>query len=387
MVNLILARLLKASGSGEFYYAINNLSIITLLGSLSLESGMTYFLSKKQVDEKELMTISLLWSVIAGILVVIFFLLFPGNYFLAIIPYNKPLFIFLFITGNLLTTYFSGLFFGKHQFSFPHLVPAITNVVLFLFYGWILITKNQFAIPNVMGVYFASFLFNGILLNILYHSKYSKIFFIRVPTKDTLVKLFRYSGVALVANVVAFLAYRVDYWILKGFSPKIISDAALGNYIQVSKLVQLFLFAPTIIATVVFPASAAKTDSNFGKKVNKMIMQVLLLNAIACIALLVSGKWIFNFFYGDSFSLMYWCFVFSVPAILSISVIRILASYFAGINRIRYNLVGGLIALVVIVALNFWLIPLLGINGSALADSVGYLFYMVFLFACYHYNE
>jgi O-antigen/teichoic acid export membrane protein len=71
--------------------------------------------------------------------------------------------------------------------------------------------------------------------------------------------------------------------------------------------------------------------------------------------------------------------VFSVPEILSITIIRILASYFAGTNRVRFNFIGSLIALIVVTVLNFWLVPLMGINGSALADSAGYFAYMIFL--------
>ncbi len=347
---------------------------------------MTYFLSKKQIDEKELITISLLWSFIAGALVT-FFLIFLSNEFFSTIPYNKPLYSFLFISGTLLTTYFSGLFFGQRQFFYPHLVPAIVNIIVSLFCGWVLITKRQSDIPTAMTIYFASFIVNGIVLCILYHSKYSATFLLRLPGKSTIIKLFRYSAVALVANVVSFLAYRVDYWILKGFSPQIISNAALGNYIQVAKLVHLFLFAPTIVATVVFPTSAAKTDLKFNKEFKKMIWRVLVLNTAACFVLLISGKWLFTFLYGDSFSLMYQCFVFSAPAILAISVTRLLASYFAGTNRVKYNLTGGLIALVIIVLLNFSLIPLMGINGAALADSVGYISCMIFLLVFFSYKE
>jgi len=58
LVNLIFANLLNAAGSGELYYSINNFSIITLLASLSLESGNTYFLSKKEIANEELTTLN-----------------------------------------------------------------------------------------------------------------------------------------------------------------------------------------------------------------------------------------------------------------------------------------------------------------------------------------
>ncbi len=60
LVNILFANLLSASGSGELYYTINNFSAIALLASLSLESGNTYFLSRKEIDDTELATLSLI---------------------------------------------------------------------------------------------------------------------------------------------------------------------------------------------------------------------------------------------------------------------------------------------------------------------------------------
>lgn len=378
LLNIFFSRLLGASGSGAFYYAINNFSIITLVASGTLESGMTYFLAKKEIRENELITISLIWSLVAGALsaILIFFFyerFFPASHYISIS------YAFLFITGNLLTTYFSGLFFAKKEFLLPQLIPAIVNIVILIFFGVLSIQKDQNNTNFIIGIYFAGFIVSGILLGIFFHRKYSLLFLLQKIPFHSFNKLLRYSSFALITNIVAFLAYRIDYWILKSFPSTVVTDAAIGNYIQVSKLVQLFLFAPTVIATIVFPATATGEDPGFNKSFKKMVWQVLLLNVLACAIILIVGSWLFIFIYGKSFSMMYKCFVFSVPEILSITIIRILASYFAGTNRVRFNFIGSLIALIVVTVLNFWLVPLMGINGSALADSAGYFAYMIFL--------
>ncbi|MEJ7681191.1 MAG: oligosaccharide flippase family protein [Segetibacter sp.] len=64
--------------------------------------------------------------------------------------------------------------------------------------------------------------------------------------------LIRYALVALAANVIFFLVYRVDYWFVK----KYCTLQELGNYIQVSKLGQMLLIIPTIISSVVLPQTA-----------------------------------------------------------------------------------------------------------------------------------
>lgn len=373
-----MAQLLKAAGSAELYYAINNLSIIVLIAGLSLESGITFYLSKKLYPEGELVSLSLFWSLIAGILITGIFLWQPDWASFTAQLFSRPLFIFMFVAGNLLITYFSACFYGRKQFFFPHLLPALINFGLAIFYGWLLLTGTSITIPASLLIYFTGYMASGVLLLLVFFIRYPGSSPVRIPSGATITGLLRYSGMALVANLVAFLAYRVDYWLLKSF-PGIIDETALGNYIQVSKLVQLFLFAPTVVATVVFPFIASRQAGEFDKETRQITIRVLLLNILACSVLSIVGRWIFPWLFGKSFSFMYSCFLFSIPAILAISVIRILASFFAGVNKIIYNLTGSLIALVTIILLNLWLIPLMGINGSAIADSSGYLLYLAYL--------
>jgi len=374
LVNILFSRVLGAADSGQLYYVVNNFSFVILLSSLSMESGMTYFMSKKEIDEKELVTISIIWSIIVGITVAI--ILFLSRRHIPAFFDHTSLNSFLFISGTLLTTYFSALFFGKKQFVYPHLVPALINILLMLY---VVITPDKSEnVGLLVTVYFGSSWVSGIVMTVVYHIKYGTHFSLRLPSAVTYGKLYKYSGLAFITNIISFLAYRVDYWILQAFSPRIISEVALGNYIQVSKLVQLFLFLPTILATIIFPMSASSPNRDY-RQFRKMTLQVLFLNITGCIIAAMIGKWFFPFVYGKTFGLMYSCFLFSVPVILAMTVVRIVSSYFAGINRIKYNLIGCCITLATVILMNFLLIPSMGINGSALADSIGYLAYMLVL--------
>jgi O-antigen/teichoic acid export membrane protein len=378
LVNLVFARVLGAGSSGELYYTINNFSILALLTSFSLESGLTYFHSQKAIDEKQLITLSFIWALAAGVIATLLAAGLKGNFF-SDTPYEVSGYSFLFISGTLLTTFISGLFYGRQHFLFPHLIPAAMNGMVLLVFVALYMFQQHIQTEILITVYFISIPVGGIILGILYHRIYSLRFSFSRISRSALVKLLQYSGLAFMANMVAFLVYRIDYWILKGFSPHIITDAALGNYIQVTKLVQIFLFAPSVIATIVFPVTAAGRQPGLKQDFRKIIFRLVIINLLACGFLLLAGQWIFVYVYGESFAMMYNCFVFSVPAILAITVVRVVASYFAGANRIRYNLIGSLLALVIITALNFLLIPSMGINGAALADSAGYTAYMVLL--------
>ncbi len=379
LVNILLSRYMGAASSGLLYYTIGNYAVIALIISFSFESGITYFLSHKGIPEAELLGFCFLWATAASLLATGLLYFFHSNY---LFPngYSNIHLSASYFAGTLLTTFFSAMFFAKREFSISFLVPTVTNIIFLFFF---LIPSFTQHIANSRGPmiisFFASYFVNGLGLACIYFMRYSSLNKLQRPSRRTIQKLWNYSSLAFITNIAAFFAFRVDYWILKGFSPGLISIASLGNYIQVSRIVQIFLLLPTIVATVVFPATAAGEGLLPKTELNKIIQQVLLLSCLACLFVFIIGKWAFVFVFGNSFNEMYLCFVYSIPAILSIALVRIVSAYFAGANLVRFNLAGTIIALSLVTIFNFILVPIMGINGAALADSIGYLGYMMIL--------
>jgi O-antigen/teichoic acid export membrane protein len=371
LVNMLIARVMGAADSGAFFYTINNLSIIILVSSLSLESGLSFHLSRKNISEQDAAGLSIAWSVGAAVLSALVVL------FISDISIG---FALLFISGNLLIGLFSGLFYAKKSFVLPLVIQALANMLIILYTSWILLDNEIADKGLLMWIYFGSYLLAGVMMAFLFFAKYSLHFFSFLSVKKIFSSVIAYSLTAFIANLVAFLVYRVDYWILEYFMPVPVSGSAMGNYIQVAKLVQLFLFAPTVLATVIFPLTAAEDESANPEGIKKILLRLSIINAVLILILVIAGHWLFTFVYGNDFELMYKCFLYLIPGVLAISCVRVLASYFAGLNKVKYNLTGSLFALVLIVGLNFLLIPSMGINGAALADSAGYAAYLVFLF-------
>ena len=91
----------------------------------------------------------------------------------------------------------------------------------------------------------------------------------KFPERHLFKQIIRYSLTALGANAVFFLVYRIDY-LFVNYSP-VCSAADLGNYIQVSKLGQMMLVVPQIIASVVFPRTASGIEP---ESLNKAIITI-----------------------------------------------------------------------------------------------------------------
>ncbi len=376
IINILLARHFQASVSGAVYYISSIYALVVLVSSLSLESGIIYFTAKKEMDPQKLFNFSIAWSCLVTI-VTFFITWYFFNEAYRELPAQLILFsAVFFITGNLLVTYCSGFFYAANNFKTPNIIIVLGTVILIILipYG------GRSVIPaisneNYFYIYFSVFLLQGIAMAIAAGSISIKKWSFQFLTPVQFKTLSRYCFMAFAGNIIFFMLYRVDYF----FVEKYCTAQQLGNYIQVSKLVHLFFILPTILASVVFPMTAADQRQSVHNMLTLLSRAIFLLYGIACLILAFTGKWLFPFVFGESFTEMYQPFLWLIPGILSLSGIFTLTAYFAGRNRIRVNITGSLFALIVIVIGDIIFIPRFGINAAALVSSLGYIVYQGYI--------
>ncbi len=103
ILNIFIARHFEASYTGQLYYVVSWLSLITLILSASMESGMLYFASKKEIEQSVLLNFSLLWIAVIALLLSLSLVLI---FFLGSVKLNlsTSIFAIVFVCGNLLMT-------------------------------------------------------------------------------------------------------------------------------------------------------------------------------------------------------------------------------------------------------------------------------------------
>lgn len=372
-LNILIARHFKAAGSGWVFYLINNLSIILLITGISLESGAAYFTSKNEISQPKIAGFCFVWAFIAtaaSVLLLWVFQAISPNYFSL-----GPRYLMVcacYVLGVLLINYFSALFFAKQNFFLPNLILLCGNILIVLvliFSGDSIVHGSRFII-----IYFSSFLAQGLMLAFAYFIDSHSFKDIGFLSFYEIKKILSYSLVALSANIVFFLVYRVDYWFVKVFC----TEDALGNYIQVSKLGQIFMLVPSMIAAIIFPKTASGLYGGVSDSLQVLSRFLFNTYIIVIVVLIVSGKWLFPFLYGKSFNEMYYAFLLLSPGILSLSTLALLSAYFAGKNRLAVNLAGSVFSLLVIFAGDILLIPKFGIRAAAAVSSGGYICYLIY---------
>lgn len=373
LLNIMIARYFEASHSGLIYFVTNSFALIVAISSFSMESGVAYYSASGEVPILRLANFSLWWTLIAT--TVVFVVLKVAGYF-ELIPesYNQLFFpAVCYVAGCLLVNFYMAAFYSRKNFRLPNIVLICVNLVLAILVPFS--TGMLFSIQTYVDIYFLGFLLQGLLITFFFYIRYAKPSLFQLPSRAAFSKLAKYSMTAFLANVLFFLVYRIDYWFVEYYC----TSDALGNYIQVSKLTQTLFILPSMIASAVFPAIVSSAESRISEKVATIARVLLLIYLSICLLLAATGYWLFPFVFGKTFGDMYAAFLLLIPGILVLVMMFPVTAYYAGVKKIRLNVIALFFSLIFIIMGNLMLTPQYGINGAALASTVGYIVYHVFL--------
>lgn len=391
LLNVFLSRYLQAAGSGWVYFLSNIFSFSLIIFSVSLESGITYFASGKIIEPKKLIWFTIVWGFIVALLVLaaVYIYIFFSPGIPAITQSQFYFFSSCYIVGLFLSICGSSLFYAANNFIIPNFLLISWNIVFIIFIPWYTPAADMVAAGSILKFYFLIFLLQGLSVCIAYLIKEKAFKTVSLPGTAEIKSIFRYSALALMANIIFFLVYRIDYLFVNA-SP-VCTAADLGNYIQVSKLGQMLLIFPQIIASVIFPRSASGIDR---KELNTSLMIIARLFSqlylVIMIVIVVCGKFLFTGLFGETFNKMQLPFIILVPGIFSLSVLSLLSAYFSGKGKVSVNVTGAVVALLFVIAGDYFFVPLYGIVAAAIISTLGYtinLGYSLYIFyKDYHIN-
>src|ERR1700744_2848089 len=240
LLNIAIARVFRAAGSGDFLFLVANFQLAAFVASFSLESGIQYFGTGDNSLIGAFSRFIVRYAVLATIILVVLLVVLLSTHLLrpSIAPVLFAAYAVGYICGTVLFRFFSVLSYAVRGFVLPAAAETACNLMLMIL----------LALRPSPAVFFACFYLAPLVCAL--------VIYIRLRRRHPLVPgkginfpaLVRYAGLSFLANLVFWGVYRIDYW----FVAANCSPAELGNYIQASKLAQLFIYLPQVIAMVVF---------------------------------------------------------------------------------------------------------------------------------------
>jgi O-antigen/teichoic acid export membrane protein len=365
----LIARLLGSEGLGYYNLALLLPLLVTRFTNLGIRQAVIYYIGRRDFPVDQIAGTSLLLvlgiSISSGIIAagLILFgheLLFPG------VPTVYLWAAALAIPFLLFIEFLQGVYIGLQDFKTYNWITIVPDLFLLL----LLVVLMFVARLNVL----LALIMYGIsrLILIGYLSRlYGKPIGIDWRINWTFLRSgLAYSFKSHLGNLVAFLNYRADQFIVNAF----LGPAPLGIYAAAVTLAEGISLLSGGVSTVLLPRVAElKNYPDRQVEITSIVSRhMLVVSLLISIALFFMSNLIVRIVYSENLLGASLALQLLLPGIFINSIARILATDIAGRGFPEYNYYGGLLALISNVIANLILVPKLGIIGASIASSISY---------------
>jgi O-antigen/teichoic acid export membrane protein len=377
LLNLAIARVFEAGWSGNFLFLVTNFQLLITLFSFSIDSAIQYYTAANPEWISSLSRFIFQYCIIAVIVFAPIAALGSHLHWWKLWDPHVSLVCCTtaYIAGTLFVKFVASIGIGLRSVKPPMILDLFGNGSLLVLLvvighshpGWgaNVFTEVYCLMPGILGIILYFYLKRA------YHAEFAESWLIRRNAQEVRLhfpSLLRYSGFSFLANLVFFLVYRMDYWWVAAYC----SDKELGNYIQASKLVQLFYYFPQLVASVIFADVVQGADFARQGIIQRLLGYIAVVYAACILIILLAGKWVLGLILGPSFQEVYPTFIWLIPGIFALGGLAIISAWFAGMNRVGVNLKGAIVGLVLMIAGDWLIIPHYHIRGAALVSSIAY---------------
>lgn len=366
MINIIIANLCLPSNFGIISLLIINAAIAILITGFGIDSIVMYSLTNKKWTFSQsvfFMIKALIVQLILFLSIEFCFFYFTGRTLLSGSTVDYLLIEILYFAGLSITEKYLILFYARNlakQVNFILLIYSSSSLLFFLYLNKVhgITFKNIFTAVSVQ-----SFL-QGIILLIVFHIKFLRIHFERLPFYEVF-KALKLSGLVLITNVIQFIAYRIDFLIISAYQ----SNYEVGIYAQANKFANLLWVLPGITVLMITPRIPSMED----RDIPSLFRVAFITNLAIAVCTCAASFLFYHFFLPPEFMAGINIFFILLPGYICWALVIYFGAYFSAKGLFRINLTGSSLCFSMIVLLDFILIPRYGLVGAAIASSISYI--------------
>ncbi len=371
-INILLVHVLGATGSGAYFNELYVLNFVVFVFSAGLDYAAITLLS-----QEPLLLTSIRKMMFKTLL---FFAALMSLYVFFILPQYSPYFnqpataIIFFSVGNLMLIFYQGILSAQKKFNQQNLVLVSTNSAFLIYLLTIYYSDRLGSIStgNIQLLYAILFFIQGIVMFILGRGSDAQV---KVSVSWT---VFIRSGIYIMFSSLVYFAFlRIDNFFVQKYS----NAVTLSNYVQCGKIGQYFLYFSSVISSTLLPFIASETIGSSYKEWKKMMRPYIILLCSGAIAIAIAGKQLFPLLFGKDFSEMYNYMIILLPGFVCLGILTLINAIYIGKGNIRKILTGDIMALIVVMAFDSWLVPSYGALAAAFISSVAYCLLLLYLFS------
>lgn len=370
----VLSRALGPTGAGRYGLVTVFASLIASVASLGLGPASTYFAARHTHPRPNILGSSLLLSAVFGLLGALVGGVLAGLFgdvFVPDVPVEVVLASLVLVPVTLfwLTARFFTLGLGRIR-----MVNLADVAIVFLQLAGLVLFTVVLGMGE-LGAVLGLVLGTALALLGLMRPMIAAAGGIRWrPDRGFAVEALRYGIQAHIANVIQFLNYRADVFLVAGY----LGAEPLGFYTVAVALAERVRILSQAAGLVLLPRVAAERDEAVRSQFTPRVARsVTLMSLPPMVILMVLARTVVSLLASDAFLPAVEAFVVLLPGVLLLGTASILANDLAGRGKPLVNSILSAVALVVNLLLNVWWIPLWGITGAAWASTASYSLHFV----------
>ena len=371
LISLLIAKLAGAGQYGTLSLIIVNAAFIHIITGLGTDAAIVWHgIANKNYSRNKIFSFTLITASIQllffYIIAILAFFLFghtllggsadPGIFFAEIV----------YFTGLVVMDKFLSLYYSQHEAGLCNKIIAIVSTLFLIFVLLLWSIRSALIADHSIWIYSLFFMAPSFILFFYFVFRYKPS--IENISQEELRSFSSFSGIVLFTNIIQFIAFRADYWLISIFY----DHSTLGVYAQASKFAQLLWILPGILAGLLTPA-LKNNEHKLSEQDFISVCRVSFFFHILLSLLLISmALLIYLFFlppiYFDGFISL----LIMIPGYLMFIITTLLAAYFSANRLLRVNLFGSILCCIVMLLFDIILIPIFSFKGAAIANIIAY---------------
>lgn len=370
--SIITARFLGPAGRGSYFYIITLATMIAQFGNLGMQTSNTYLVAKKPELFGRLLINSVWLSLLAGCLG-------TGLWFVAI-PKAQHSFstlnglqILLLAPNMIFFLLAPSLLIGLNHLKIYNLFQLLGNLsvsLLLIITGFISAQMTHFIWATLIG---------WTLTNICLYYSLRRLTHTPPSLFSLDTSLIKES---LHYNLKIFLGTLLGFFVLKSSVLIIqakLNDSALGYFSIASQLNDTLAILPTTLGLLLFPA-LIKAKEKAWVTLHTHLLNTFLVMLLICLLAFLLVKPFVLIAFGKSFLPAADLLRYLLPCTFFYALTTMISQYLAAHGFPWSQVFTWALALLLVIVLNYWLLPVYGINGAAFALSMTYAFIFIVLY-------
>lgn len=386
-VGVWVARYLGPEQFGLFNYALSFVGLFTAITTLGLDSIVVRELIHDESRRNEVLGTAF-WLKLIGAFGLLAILAIAVNFTSNDSYTNTLVFIIasatIFQSFNVVDMYFQSKVMGKYV-TYSNVIGLLASSIVkiaLIFYeapltafAWTVLFDNVVLAMGYMYFYLQNRLCeqsNTNQSNLLLAWKFKK---------STAMSLLKDSWPFILSSLVITIYTRIDQIMLK----LLLNNEAVGQFTAAVKLSETIYFIPVVIMSSIFPSILNAKKHNEESYYLKLQILYDIMGLIALVIVLpifFCSNWIATLLYGSAYDqvahvlmVLIWVAVFTFSAVVT-------GQWMLIENLQKYNLIFNLLGVILVVILNYLLIPIYGAIGAAFATLLSRFissFYILFI--------